>query len=107
MRVGGAEFGAGGAEFEVGGAGFGRGRGRNTMCFKVKKTGNHFATKWHHMEVDISYDQTDLDHFPVHIFLELLLVHLWEKTNQLTFQDRLLRFPAFQLSRRFLLANYF
>ena len=28
----------------------------------------------------------------------VVLVHLWEKTNQLTFQDRLLRFPDFQLS---------
>ena len=29
----------------------------------------------------------------------LLLVHLWEKTIQLAFQDRLLRFPDFQFSR--------
>ena len=28
----------------------------------------------------------------------VLLVHLWEKTNQLSFQDRLLRFSAFQFS---------
>jgi len=28
----------------------------------------------------------------------LILVHLWEKTNQLTFQDRLLRFSDFQFS---------
>ena len=36
-----------------------------------------------------------------------LLVHLWEKTNQLTFQDRLLRFSDFQFSIMFSFAKYF
>ena len=36
-----------------------------------------------------------------------ILVYLWGKTNQLTFQDRLLRFPDFQFSRVCLFAKYF
>ena len=36
-----------------------------------------------------------------------VLVHLWEKTNQLTFQDRLLKFSDFQSSRFLLLLNIF
>ena len=36
-----------------------------------------------------------------------LLVHLWEKKNHLTFQDRLLRFSDFQFSRFCSLRNIF